>query len=72
VDYQKAGKYILIKKYSQTEPLQEFTASSALAIPVIENTDSIYLMDTQKTVNPDAGEVEDDNSGEPSPQFMNN
>jgi hypothetical protein len=49
--YQKVGNYILTKKFSYTDPLQEFTASEALAVPVIEDVDSIYLLNNHDTVN---------------------
>lgn len=47
VEYQKVDNYILVSKYSKNDPLREFTSSQALVLPVIENVDSIYLMDTQ-------------------------
>lgn len=47
VEYQKVDSYILVSKYSKNDPLREFTSSQALVLPVIENVDSIYLMDTQ-------------------------
>jgi hypothetical protein len=33
--YAKAGKYILIEKWSEEEPFSEHTSSQALAIPVM-------------------------------------
>jgi hypothetical protein len=60
VTYQKVGNYILTKKFSYTDPYREFTASEALAIPVLENVGDIYLLDTQKTVKPDTDEEEGD------------
>lgn len=47
VTYQGADEYILVKKYSTTDPLREFTASEAMAIPVLNNVDRIYTIDTQ-------------------------
>ena len=44
VNYEKAGTHILVSKYSKTDPLEEFTAGQALAIPVIDGADSIYLL----------------------------
>lgn len=44
VNYQKSGNYILVSKFSETNPLQEFTAGQALAIPVIDGGDSIYVL----------------------------
>lgn len=44
VNYQKSGSHILVSKYSKTDPLEEFTAGQALAIPVIDGADSIYIL----------------------------
>ena len=49
VTYETADEFILVSKYHKTDPLQEFTSSQALALPVINNVDAIYLLDT-KTV----------------------
>ncbi len=46
--YVKAGKYILIKKWSEEEPFSEHTSSQALALPVIDAVDSIYLLDSEE------------------------
>jgi hypothetical protein len=46
--YAKAGKYILLKKWSEEEPFSEHTSSQALAIPVIDAVDSIYLLDSEE------------------------
>lgn len=48
VQYAKVGTYILISKYSKNDPLQEFTTSQAHVIPVIDNVDSIYILNTQE------------------------
>ena len=45
VTYQTVDQYKLIKKYSITDPLQEFTAGEALVLPVIENVDQLYSLD---------------------------
>lgn len=47
VQYQNADEYILVKKYSVTDPLREFTSSEAMAVPVLNNVDRIYTLDTQ-------------------------
>lgn len=47
VMYENADEFILVKKYSITEPLREFTASEAMVIPVLNNVDRIYTFDTQ-------------------------
>lgn len=49
VDYQIADQFILVSKYHKVDPLKEFTSSQALVLPVINNVDEIYVMDT-KTV----------------------
>ena len=48
VMYEKSGSYILLKKWSTEEPFAEFTSSQALVIPVINNVDSIYLLDCEE------------------------
>lgn len=47
VVYQKADEFILAKKYSKTDPLREFTAAEAMVVPVLNNVDRIYTIDTQ-------------------------
>ena len=49
VEYEKFGNYILISKYSKTDPLEEFTAGQALCLPVIDGGDSIYLLHADGT-----------------------
>ncbi len=44
--YEKV-EYILVKKWHENEPFAEFTSSQALCLPVIDNADSIYLLDTK-------------------------
>jgi hypothetical protein len=60
VEYQKVDAYILISKYSKNDPLREFTTSQALALPVIENVDSIYVLNTQEAQGVASDEVEGD------------
>lgn len=55
VAYEKVGSYILLSKYSKNDPLREFTSAQALVLPVIDNVDSIYLLNHQE-----AQEVADD------------
>lgn len=52
VTYQKSGSHILVSKYSKTDPLEEFTAGQALAIPVIDGADSIYILNAAESGNP--------------------
>lgn len=49
VNYQKSGSHILVSKYSKTDPLEEYTAAQALAIPVIDGADGIYVLEADKT-----------------------
>ncbi len=44
VSYQKSGSFLLVSKYSSTDPLEEFTAGQALCLPVIDGADGIYLL----------------------------
>ena len=45
VNYQKSGNYALISEYSVNEPsLMEFTAGQALAMPVIDDGDSVFVL----------------------------
>jgi hypothetical protein len=60
VQYQKVDSYILTSKYGRNEPLAEYTSAQAIALPVIENVDAIYLLNTQEAVEMSAGEVEGD------------
>lgn len=47
--YEKSGSHILVSKYSKNDPLEEFTASQALCLPVIDGGDSIYLLKADGT-----------------------
>ena len=62
VEYQDVDGYILASKYSKNDPLAEFTSTQAIALPVIENPESIYILNTQEALEAAAGEVEGDNS----------
>jgi hypothetical protein len=48
VMYEKSGSFILLKKWSTEEPFAEFTSSQALALPVINNVSSIYLLNCEE------------------------
>ena len=49
VSYQKSG-FILVSEYSHNEPsLAEFTAAQALAMPVIDNGQNIYVLHADGT-----------------------
>jgi hypothetical protein len=60
VEYQTIDNFILLSKYSKNDPLQEFTSSQALVLPVIENVDSIFLLNTQDGIEVSTDEVEGD------------
>ena len=45
VEYATVDTFKLISKYSINEPLQEWTSGQALALPVIEDVDQIYMLD---------------------------
>lgn len=48
VEYQTADNFILVSKYSLVDPLREFTASQAMVLPVINNVDRIYTLNTKE------------------------
>lgn len=50
VQYQNADNFILVSKYSLNDPLREFTASQAMVLPVINNVDRIYQLDSKQVV----------------------
>jgi hypothetical protein len=60
VDYQIVDNFILTAKYTETNPLREFTNAQAIALPVIENTDSIYILNTQDAIEVERDEIEGD------------
>lgn len=45
VSYEKADNFILVSKYSYTDPLREFTASQSFVLPVIDNANYTYVLD---------------------------
>ena len=44
VTYAKAGNYNLVSKFGATDPVEEFTAIQAMAIPVLDNTENIFRL----------------------------
>lgn len=46
VTYENADDYILVSKYAKNDPLQEITASQAMVVPVVDNVDRIYTLDS--------------------------
>lgn len=49
VDYAKVDDMILVSKYHLNDPIKEFTSSQALALPVINNVDEIYLLNSEES-----------------------
>lgn len=48
ITYTEASTFILAAKYSTTEPLKEWSRAMANVIPVLENVDQIYILDTKQ------------------------
>lgn len=48
VQYQTVDDYILLSKYSKNDPLREFTSSQAMVVPIIDNVDRIYSLNTKE------------------------
>lgn len=46
VAYEKSGSYILVSKFSDNEPLQEFTTAQAFVLPVIDGGNDVYVLHT--------------------------
>lgn len=53
VEYSIVDEFKLISRYSKTDPLEEFTSSQALVLPVIENVDQIYVLDFEEALEVD-------------------
>lgn len=49
VTYQKSGSHILVSKYSETNPLKEYTCGQALVLPVIDGANFIYILKADQT-----------------------
>lgn len=48
VTYVKAGSHILVAEFGETNPLREFTTAQSLCLPVIDNAQSIYVLEADK------------------------
>ncbi len=48
VAYETAEDFILVSKYSTNDPLREFTSSQAMVIPVLDNVDKIYTLNSKQ------------------------
>lgn len=59
ITYEKAGSYIMVKKWSENKPFSEWTSSEALCLPVIDNGGLISLLDSKISNVPDE-QTEDD------------
>lgn len=46
VDYTKVGSHILVSKYHDVDPIREFTSSQARVLPVLQDVDSIFYLNT--------------------------
>ena len=49
VTYAKAGTHILVAEFGETNPLREYTTAQALCLPVIDNPQSIYVLEADKS-----------------------
>lgn len=50
VEYQNADNFILVSKYAKNDPWREFTASQAMVVPIIDNVDRIYTLNSTKVI----------------------
>lgn len=48
VTYAKAGSHILVAEFGETNPLREYTTAQSLCLPVIDNAQSIYVLEADK------------------------
>lgn len=48
VTYAKAGSHILVAEFGETNPLREYTTAQSLCLPVIDNPQSIYVLEADK------------------------
>jgi hypothetical protein len=58
VSYVVADQYILLKKWHTNEPFAELTSSQTLSLPVLDDVESMYIMDVSDVEN--AVQVEGD------------
>lgn len=47
VVYDTVDDFILLSKYAENDPWREYTASQAMVVPILNNVDRIYLLDSQ-------------------------
>lgn len=60
VEYSTVDDFILVSLFRTNNPLKENTSVQALAIPVLDNTDSIYIMDTNEATAAEDTQTEGD------------
>ena len=60
VEYAEPNSYILISKSGTTDPVSEKTVGQALVVPVLQNVESIFYLNSAEAQEVDASEVEDD------------
>lgn len=60
VSYQIVDEHTLVSKYHKIDPLEEFTSVQALVVPVIENVDSIYILNTEEATASEDAQTEGD------------
>lgn len=60
VEYAVVDQFILSSLYRTNDPLKENTSVQALAIPVLDNVDSIYIMNTNEATAADDTQTEGD------------
>jgi hypothetical protein len=49
VSYELVEDFILLSKYRKNDPLREFSSSQALAVPVLNNLQSLYIMNSEES-----------------------
>lgn len=59
VNYTKPNKYILISNEGTTNPVSRKTAGQAIAIPVLQNVDTIFYLDTEEAETDEQTEGDD-------------
>lgn len=60
ISYTITDDYILLKKWHENEPFAELTSSQCLALPVLDNVSSMYIMDVADVQ--DADQTEGDST----------
>lgn len=51
VEYQTVDQFILLSKYAENDPWREFTSSQAMVVPILNNVDRIYLLNSTTVQN---------------------